>query len=244
MKCIVVIPTYNESDNIARLVPQIVGFDLHVLIVDDNSPDGTGDIAEQLACGHPRIHVVHRPAKQGLGTAYVRGFQYALEQGTDLICQMDADFSHDPGDLPRLLEAMKDNDVAIGSRYVAGARTENWGLLRKLMSRGANLYTRAILGLPLHDCTSGFKCFRRQALSSLNWDGMSSSGYSFQIEVNYRCWRKGYRLVEIPITFRGRGVGESKMSSAIFFEAVLLVWRLRWERLFGETSEVSKTSEV
>ena len=145
---------------------------------------------------------------------------------------MDADFSHDPHDLPRLLAATRDNDVAIGSRYVAGGRPENWGLRRELMSRGANLYTQAILGLPLHDCTAGFKCFRRQVLSSLELETISSNGYSFQIEVNYRCWQKGYRLVEIPITFRDRRAGESKMSWDIFFESLLLVWGLRWEWLF------------
>jgi dolichol-phosphate mannosyltransferase len=229
VRSIVVIPTYNERGNLEALVAAIAAIDpaLHILIVDDNSPDGTGAIAEHLAQASPLVHVLHRPEKAGLGTAYVAGFRYALEQGFDRVVEMDADFSHRPIDLPRLLAASAAADIVIGSRNIPGGRVENWSALRSAISRGGSWYARHLLGLPIHDCTSGYKCLTRRALETLDLDSLRSNGYAFQIEVNTACARAGLRFAEVPITFPNRTRGASKMSGGIVVEAALLVLRLR-----------------
>lgn len=229
MQGIVVVPTYNEKDNIERLVRAILDLkrDLHVLIVDDNSPDGTGEIADRLAGILSEIHVIHRKGKLGLGSAYREGFRYALKEGAPLIFEMDADFSHDPSYLPLFLEKIKDCDVVVGSRYLNGVSVVNWPIRRLMLSYGANIYTRIVTGLRLTDCTGGFKCFRREALEAIDLDRIKSDGYSFQIEMNYRCMEKGFRIGEVPIIFIDRHAGSSKMSKKIVREAVVMVWRLR-----------------
>lgn len=235
----VVIPTYNEKDNIERLVHSILKLekDLHVLIVDDNSPDGTGKIADKLAERHKELHVIHRSGKLGLGSAYRTGFKYALERGAPLIFEMDADFSHDPNYLPLFLEKIKDYDVVVGSRYLNGVSVVNWPIRRLMLSYGANVYTRIVTGLRLSDCTGGFKCFRREVLEAMDLDRIKSDGYSFQIEMNFRCMEKGFRIGEVPIIFIDRHAGTSKMSKKIVREAVVMVWRLRigsiCKRFFG-----------
>ena len=230
MRCVVIVPTYNESDNIASLVPLILrqGEEFHVLIVDDNSPDGTGDIAERLARELPRVHAMHRAEKLGLGTAYVAGFRWALDFGADLIVEMDADFSHDPAMLPHFVRAMEDCDLLLGSRYVPGGGVENWPASRRWMSQGGSLYARTILGLGVRDLTGGFKCFRRHVLEALNLDDVEASGYAFQIEMTYRTLLQGFRVKEMPIIFADRVQGTSKMSRAIFLEAIVAVWKLRF----------------
>jgi len=231
LRAVVVVPTYNEAENIRRLVEEVLrldGYDL--LIVDDNSPDGTGQIAEGLRLRwNGRLDVLHRQGKSGLGTAYVAGFKRALERGYDYIFEMDADFSHDPADLPRLLAAAQshDADLVLGSRYVPGGGTVNWSFLRKLISRGGSLYARLILGVPVNDLTGGFKCYRRQALERLDLGHVQASGYSFQIEMTYRCFQQGMRVVEVPIVFVDRQIGQSKMSQRIVWEAMLLVLKMR-----------------
>lgn len=224
-----VIPTYNEKDNIERLVAAILALkkDLHILIVDDNSPDGTGEIADRLAKDIAEVHVFHRIGKLGLGSAYREGFRYALDKGAPLIFEMDADFSHDPSYLPDFLEKIKECDVVVGSRYINGVSVVNWPIRRLMLSYGANVYTRLITGLKLTDCTSGFKCFRREVLDTIALDSMKSDGYSFQIEMNYRCMTNGFRIGEVPIIFIDRHAGSSKMSKKIVREAVVMVWRLR-----------------
>jgi len=211
-----------------------------VLVVDDNSPDGTGDIADRLAAANPkRVHVLHRSGRLGLGTAYITGFQYGLAKGYDYLFEMDADFSHDPSYLPLFLEKMGEGyDVVIGSRNIKGGGVRNWPLARRILSRGGSLYARAILGLGVTDATGGFKCFRRQVLESLNLDSIRSNGYSFQIEVNYRCQQLGFRIAEIPIVFTDRVKGGSKMSKGIVLEAMVVVWKLKLEPLFGRINEV------
>ena len=225
----VVVPTYNEKDNIERLVRALLDLkrDLHVLIVDDNSPDGTGEIADNLAGSLNEVHVIHRKGKLGLGSAYREGFRYALKEGASLIFEMDADFSHDPSYLPLFLEKIKDYDVVVGSRYLNGVSVVNWPIRRLMLSYGANIYTRIVTGLELTDCTGGFKCFRREVLASIDLDSIKSDGYSFQIEMNYRCMEKGFRIGEVPIIFIDRHAGSSKMSKKIVREAVIMVWRLR-----------------
>ena len=229
MRALVIIPTYNERENIPQLVPAILGQGEHfdVLVVDDNSPDGTGEIADALASTQPRLHVIHRPGKAGLGTAYVAGFKLALEQGYEAVFEMDADFSHSPDDLPRLLAAVQQADVAIGSRWIPDGGTQNWSLLRKFISRGGSQYAKLILGVPMNDLTSGFKCFSSHVLARLDLDAIHSNGYAFQVEVNYFCHRLGYRIVEIPIMFVDRRVGHSKMSAGIVLEAMAVCWKLR-----------------
>ncbi len=229
MQSIAIIPTYNERDNLVPLVTAVLAHvpSLHVLVVDDHSPDGTGRIADELAVADPRVQVLHRAGKQGLGTAYIAGFRYALARGYERIVEMDADFSHRPEDLPRLLRAADSADVVIGSRNVPGGRAENWSILRHLISKGGSQYARLLLNLPIRDCTSGFKCFRRQALAALDLDSVKSNGYAFQVELNYLCHRAGLRLVEVPIVFPDRQVGHSKMSRHIVLEAAILVWQLR-----------------
>jgi len=229
MKVLVIVPTYNERENLPRLVPAILeqGESFHVLVVDDNSPDGTGQIADELAANEPRIDVLHRDGKRGLGTAYVAGFKWALDQGFDYVFEMDADFSHDPKDLPRLLDGAMRGDCAVGSRWVEGGGTENWSLIRTLISRGGSLYAKTILGVPVNDLTSGFKCFSAYVLRQLDLDSIHSNGYGFQVEVNYRCHRLGFRITEVPIRFIDRRVGKSKMSAWIVVEAAKVVWKLR-----------------
>lgn len=229
MTTLVVIPTYNEAANLERLAAELLSQDgCSLLVVDDNSPDGTGALADELGQRFAgRVAVLHRPGKQGLGTAYVAGFREALRSECDVVVQMDADFSHNPADVPRLVAACEQADVAIGSRYVAGGGAENWPLYRWLISRGGSLYTQAILGLPVRDPTSGFKCFRRLALASVDLGQIQATGFGFQVEMNWRCHRQGLRLVEVPIRFVDRRLGQSKMSRGIFLEALVLVWRLR-----------------
>lgn len=229
MKAIVIIPTYNERDNIVRLAGEVLKQhpDLHILFVDDNSPDGTGDLADELAMANDRIRVIHRSGKLGLGSAYREGFRAALAMGADYLIEMDADFSHDPTILPLFLEAVQGCDLVIGSRYLNGVSVVNWPLRRLMLSYFASVYTRLITGLELMDCTSGFKCFRRSALEAIDLDRVTSDGYSFQIEMNYRCKEKGFRIVEVPIIFIDRHAGTSKMSRKIVREAVFMVWKLK-----------------
>lgn len=236
MKCLVILPTYNERENLPKIVSAILahGEPFEVLVVDDNSPDGTGRLADELAAADPRVRVIHRAGKLGLGTAYVAGFKWALAAGYEYIFEMDADFSHDPADLPRLLAAAESADVAIGSRWVPGGGAPNWTWPRVLISRGGSIFSRLVLGLEIADLTSGFKCFQSQVLADLDLDRIVSNGYAFQVEVNYLCVRKGYRVVEVPIVFVDRRVGQSKMSGAIVAEAMLMVVKTR---LFGTRSE-------
>jgi dolichol-phosphate mannosyltransferase len=236
--CTIVIPTYNERENIAALLARILEHSrCRILVVDDNSPDGTAHIVRDLAAGEPRIGLLERPGKQGLGTAYIAGFRRALAEGADYICEMDADFSHDPRYLPDLLSAAEhDFDLVIGSRYVPGGGTTDWGLVRQLISRGGNIYTRVILGLPLRDATGGFRCYRRAVLERLNLGAIRSNGYSFQIEMAYRALQAGFRVGEVPIVFPDRRVGQSKMSRRIVLEALITVWRLRFrDRAFDDS---------
>ncbi len=235
MKSLVVVPTYNERENICALLPRILGLDIDVgvLVVDDNSPDGTGDAVEALAGDDDRINILRRPRKMGLGSAYIAGFKWAIERSSaDCVFEMDADFSHDPDALPAFLEAIETNDLVLGSRYLDGIAVTNWPLARLALSVGANIYTRVVTGMPVKDATGGFKCFRRSVLESLPLDEIKSDGYSFQIEVNYLVWKKGFRIKEIPIVFVDRRTGESKMSRRIIWEAAFLVWKLRIDALF------------
>jgi dolichol-phosphate mannosyltransferase len=232
MRSLVIVPTYNERDNLPHLIPAIrsQGENFDVLIVDDRSPDGTGVVADALAAEDARVHVLHREGKLGLGTAYLAGFKLALAWGYEAVFEMDADFSHSPADLPRLLAAVDVADVAIGSRWVPGGGTVDWSLLRRLISRGGSWYAGLILGLPVSDLTSGFKCFRREVLAALDLDRVRSNGYGFQVEMNYLCHRAGFRLAEVPIVFPDRTVGCSKMSWRIILEAAVRVWQLRLEQ--------------
>jgi dolichol-phosphate mannosyltransferase len=235
-RALVIIPTYDESDNLPRLVPAVLSRDprLEILVVDDNSPDGTGRLADEIAAAEPRVHVLHRPGKMGLGTAYITGFRWGLERGYDVLFEMDADFSHDPAHLPQFLEAIEDYDVVLGSRYLHGRVTVvNWPMGRLLLSYFANIYARTVTGLPVADATGGFKCFRREVLEAIELERVESSGYAFQIEMSFRAWKKGFRLGELPITFVDRDVGESKMSKKIVREAVWRVWRFRLLSMFG-----------
>ncbi len=230
-EALIIIPTYNERENLKSLCDQVLTAlpSADLLIVDDNSPDGTGQLADQMAAENPRINVLHRSGKLGLGTAYIAGFRFALAKGYEFVFEMDADFSHDPVYLPALLGAAKDGaGVVIGSRRVPGGGTENWGLSRQLISAGGSLYARTILGLDVRDLTSGFKCFRREVLAAIDLDAVRSNGYSFQIEMTYRAVRKNFSVAEVPIIFVDRRAGQSKMSSKIFAEAMGMVWRLRF----------------
>jgi len=236
-RALVIIPTYNEATNLPQLVPQVLGQDpaIDVLVVDDNSPDGTGRLADEMASGNGRVHVIHRPGKQGLGRAYVAGFQWALREGYDYIFEMDADFSHDPKYLPAFLEAIRNADVVLGSRYLRGrASVVNWPIGRLVLSYLANIYARVVTGLQVSDATGGFKSFRRRVLEAIDLEKVRSNGYAFQIEMSFRAWRKKFRIVEIPIVFTDRTDGASKMSPAIVREAVWLVWRLRFMALLGK----------
>lgn len=233
---LVIVPTYNESDNITRIVPQILSQDprLEVLVVDDNSPDGTGTMADEMAAENTRVHVLHRPNKEGLGRAYLAGFAWALERPYDFIFEMDADFSHDPAHLPEFLAAVKNADLVLGSRYRDGKVTVvNWPMTRLMLSYAANIYARFVTGMHLGDATGGFKCFRRQVLEAIPLNDVRSNGYAFQIEMSFRAWKRGFRIAEIPIVFHDRTEGESKMSKGIVREAVWMVWRLRWWGITG-----------
>jgi dolichol-phosphate mannosyltransferase len=235
MKTLVIIPTYNELNNIQKLLPEIFKIcpDVNTLIVDDNSPDGTAQFVEKLSRDDMRVKLIKRLGKMGLGTAYVAGFKYALENNFDTIIQMDADFSHDPKELTNFLELNKIYDLVIGSRYIYGVRVINWPIRRLLLSYFANLYTRIITGLPIKDATGGFKCFKKEVLQSINLDKIKSNGYSFQIEMNFIAWKKKFKITEMPITFVDRVKGSSKMSKKIVREAVWMVWKLRFKSILG-----------
>ena len=232
---LVILPTYNEGQNLPRIVPQVLAQDprLEILVVDDNSPDGTGRLASDLAGVNPRVHVLHRAKKEGLGRAYLEGFAWGLKRGYDLLFEMDSDFSHDPRFLGDLIAAARDADLVVGSRYKTGVNVINWPMSRLLLSYGANLYARWITGLPLTDATAGFKCFRREVLAAIPLEKVRSNGYAFQIEMNYRAWKKKFRLQEVSIIFTDRVEGSSKMSKAIVREGVWVVWWLRIASLFG-----------
>jgi len=236
MEILVVLPTYNEAPNLPSMAEALygLGLDLGLLVVDDASPDGTGEMAEELKHRYPSLMVLHRAGKQGLGSAYREGFKFGLEQTkAPYLAQMDADFSHDPKRLPALLEAARSGVVAIGSRYVPGGGTVNWGLKRRLLSRGGSLYARTVLGVPLHDLTGGFKCWPRQALESINLSTARSEGYAFQAEMSFRAHRAGFSFKEVPIIFEDRRLGQSKMSLGIVLEALWVVWWLRFGSIFS-----------
>ena len=231
METLVIIPTYNEKENIVEIMGAVLklGSGIELLVIDDNSPDGTGRIVDSMAAVNPRVHVIHRPGKLGLGSAYITGFKWALANtGAKYVFEMDADFSHDPQAIPQFQEAIMTNDLVIGSRYIRGISVVNWPLERLILSYAANRYTHYVTGLPIRDATGGFKCFRREVLEALPLDRIKSDGYSFQIEVNFICWKKGFRIAEIPILFVDRRVGISKMSKKIVREAAFMVWRLRF----------------
>lgn len=233
-RALVVLPTYNEVENLGSIVPAVLDVDprIDVLVIDDGSPDGTGDLADELAAGSERVSVLHREGKQGLGTAYLTGFEWGLERGYSYMLEMDSDWSHDPKYLRDLLVAVQDADLAIGSRYVKGVNVINWPMSRLLLSYYANKYAHWVTGLPLTDATSGFKCFRREVLEAIDFSKVGSTGYSFQIEMDFRAWKKGFTLVEVPIVFTDRREGETKMSGAIVREAVWRVWALRFKSIF------------
>lgn len=228
-RALVVVPTYNERENLLQILPAILGVDprLDVLVVDDGSPDGTGQLADEFAAGEPRVHVLHRTSKQGLGRAYLAGFRWALERDYGLMIEMDADFSHDPKYLVGLLEKIADADLVLGSRYATGVNVINWPMSRLLLSWFANKYVRWITGLPLTDATGGFKCFRREVLEAIGLDTVECTGYAFQIELTYRAARRNFTIREIPIVFADRRVGHSKMSRRIVLEAIRKVWSIR-----------------
>ena len=233
--CLIVIPTYNEKENIREIVGAILNLDLNldILIVDDNSPDGTGEIADRIAGERKEVHVLHREKKSGLGAAYMAGFKYALAHQYDLIFEMDADFSHDPKYIPQFLDKIESSDLVIGSRYTDGVNVVNWPIKRLLLSYYANTYSRIVTGMPIRDATGGYKCFRRAVLEAMDLDGVSSTGYAFQIEMNFKAWKKGFRICELPIVFWDRRKGVSKMSFNIAKEAIWMVWKLRVESFFG-----------
>jgi len=235
-KVLVIIPTYNEADNIPRLLPVILAQapNIDILIVDDGSPDGTATVVRKMMKRSRRIHLLERPGKMGLGTAYVAGFKYALQHAYDYMFEMDADFSHDPKEIPNFLSQVQEYDLVIGSRYTNGVRVLNWPMRRLLLSYYANIYTHIMTGLPLHDATGGFKCYRRRVLEAINLERIKSNGYAFQIEMSYKAWKKGFRLVEIPIVFLDRQVGTSKMSRHIVYEALLMLWKLRFRSFFNK----------
>jgi dolichol-phosphate mannosyltransferase len=233
VKAVVCLPTYNEHENLERMLRALADKRVQVLVIDDNSPDGTGELADRLAAELDYVSVLHRERKEGLGPAYLAGFGRALADGAELVLEMDADFSHDPADLPRLIGAARDADLVLGSRYVDGGAIANWGPVRRFVSAGGSLYARILLGVPVHDLTGGFKCFRREVLEALDLDAIASRGYAFQIETTYRALRAGFRVVEVPIRFVDREHGGSKMSHGIFAEAVWKVPVLRLRALTG-----------
>ena len=227
-KTLVVVPTYNERENLPPLTQRLMALPVavEVLVVDDNSPDGTGKLADEMAASHPRIHVLHRTEKDGLGRAYIAGFKWALEQGFEFVFEMDGDLSHNPDDIPMFLEAARDADLVLGSRYVNGIRIINWPLSRLMLSKSAAKYVKIITGMPFTDPTGGYKCFRRRALEAIDLEAINSNGYSFQIEMTHKLWRQGMKVVEVPIIFTDRFHGHSKMSGHIVSEALWMVWRL------------------
>jgi dolichol-phosphate mannosyltransferase len=236
-RALIIIPTYNESENIQRLIKDL--FELYpqgveILVVDDNSPDGTGAHVKQMMETDARVHIVEREKKMGLGTAYCAGFQWAIANGYDYVFEMDADYSHDPREIKNFLTHIEEYDIVLGSRYLTGVNVVNWPMSRLLLSYFANKYTKLITGMPVADSTGGFKCFRREVLESLNLSNIHSNGYAFQIEINYKVWRKGFSIKEIPIIFIDRRAGKSKMSKKIIKEAAWLVWKLRLQTLFGK----------
>jgi dolichol-phosphate mannosyltransferase len=233
-KAVVCLPTYNERENLERMIEALAPLGVRVLVIDDNSPDGTGELADRLAAEREWLSVLHRERKEGLGPAYLAGFREALASDAEYVLEMDCDFSHDPADVPRLIAACDAGaDLALGSRYVAGGGTENWGLARRVVSAGGSLYARTLLGLPVRDLTGGFKCFRRDVLEAIDLTAVEAKGYAFQIELTYRAIRAGFRVVEVPILFRDRTEGQSKMSRRIFLEAVKRVPALRFAALTG-----------
>lgn len=237
MKTLVITPTYNEQQNIEAFIEAILQQEiakLEILVVDDNSPDGTSDLVANIQKRTKNVHLLRREKKMGLGTAYVAGFKYALAADYQRIIEMDADFSHDPKDIKRLLKASENADIVIGSRYIDGVNVVNWPLSRLLLSLFANRYTRIVTGLPVHDCTAGFKCFHREVLENIDLDSIRSDGYSFQIEMNFRAFHKGFKIVEIPIVFSDRAAGSSKMSKRIVREAIWMVWHLKFSHLTGK----------
>jgi len=238
LRAVLCLPTYNERENLEHMIEALGGvLDTardRVLVIDDGSPDGTGEIADRLAAALPWVSVLHRETKEGIGPAYVAGFRRALEEGAELILEMDCDFSHDPADVPRLIGAMSDADLVLGSRYAPGGGTANWGFARRVISRGGCLYAQTILGLPIRDLTGGFKCFRRSALEAVDLDALSAHGYAFQIETTYRIVRAGLRVQEVPITFVERRAGASKMTGSIVTEAMVTVPLLRLRALTGK----------
>lgn len=235
-KALVIIPTYNEIENIKKLLHQIIEFlpDINILVVDDNSPDGTGEYVKGLSLKDSRVKLLSRAGKLGLGTAYVEGFKYALANNYELAFQMDADFSHDPQELRNMLKEIENYDLVIGSRYIKGVNVINWPMKRLLLSYFANKYTKIVTGIPINDATGGFKCFRAEVLREINLDKIKSNGYSFQIEMNFKAWKKGFRIKEIPIIFYDRTEGKSKMSKKIVHEAIFMVWKLRLRSILGK----------
>lgn len=235
MKTLIISPTYNEKKNIKALVAQVLDLnsDYHLLIIDDNSPDGTASAVKELQTEYTNLHLEERPGKAGLGTAYIYGFKWALERDYEAVVQMDADLSHDPSDVPRLVKQLEAHDLVIGSRYIHGVSVVNWPIRRLILSYGANLYSSIVTGMPLKDSTGGFKAWRREVLETVQLDQVRSQGYSFQIEMNFRTWRRGFTIIEEPIIFTDRTIGESKMSKTIMYEAIWMVWRLRIWKIFG-----------
>jgi len=235
-KAVIVIPTYNEVENVDRLVLEIFRYEprIHILFVDDDSPDGTANLIKKLQKDSDRIHLLERPGKSGLGSAYIAGFKKALAMDFQYIFEMDADFSHDPREIPNFLSAIDRVDFVLGSRYIKGVNVVNWPLSRLLLSYFANVYTRFVTGIPIRDCTGGFKCFRRSVLETIDLDEVRSNGYAFQIELNFKAWKKGFSLEEIPIIFVDRVYGESKLSRKIMWEAAFLVWKLRMLSIIGK----------
>jgi len=236
LKTIVVTPTYNERKNIGELIKTIndINPEYHILVVDDNSPDGTGDYVNSLKKSYSHLHLLRRSKKLGLGTAYCAGFKYVLEMGFEAIIQMDADMSHDPREIPQMVELLSEYDLVLGSRYCNGViNVVRWPIRRLIISYGANKYTRLVTGLPISDATGGFKCWNRKTLEAIDLDSVQSRGYSFQIEMTFRAWRSGFRIKEIPIIFNDRTVGESKMTKSIMFEATFMVWKLKIWKMFG-----------
>ena len=234
-KSIIIIPTYNELNNIQKLVPLLREKypDLDVLVVDDNSPDGTAESVKTMMEKDKQVHLIEREGKLGLGTAYVRGFKYMLEKGFEIAIQMDADFSHDPNVIKDFIKEIEEYDLVLGSRYIKGVNVVNWPMSRLLLSYFANVYTKVITGMPINDATGGFKCFRKEVLESIDLDKVTSNGYSFQIEMNFKSYKKGFKIKEIPIVFVDRADGDSKMSKSIVYEAIFMVWKLRFASMFG-----------
>jgi dolichol-phosphate mannosyltransferase len=246
METLIIIPTYNEAENLSPLLQAIFSYAplTHVLIVDDHSPDGTGELADELQKKDGRVHVLHRAGKLGLGTAYLAGFKFALAHGFDAAFEMDADFSHDPRYLPDFLRAIENADVVIGSRYIVGGNTPGWSALRRLISGSGNIFARLMLGIPVHDCTSGFRCYRRRVLESIDLDAVQSHGYAFQVELTYRVMMQGFQMVETPIVFMDRRCGKSKMSHAIIVEALTYVLRTRLSQQAAPIPHAASTNHA